>query len=328
MQYTALLLAAITAASALPGPRRNGHQHHHHKRHAKAEANYDTSGVNWAAALADVDWNSVNFDSTSGTTSSAPVTEKPIYTTTVAVVGKATTLATTTPSVAAGNVATAPTTTASTTSSAPETPSSSSGTTSSAAPSSTTSTSSSLQMSTSSDEYSVEVINNCAYTIWQAGWQTNTAGALISSQVKGNQMSAGNSISLAIPKAALGVQLWARTGCSGSGSSFSCQVGDCQGFECTSIIWQGGPIMAEFGSGLNTDAYNTDITAYDISAIPGNNVGVEIVPSISTCETKLCPQSGCSTDQAWLSASDTDLGSPADTTCSDEANFTVTFCPA
>lgn len=313
MQYAALLLAAITATSALPGLHKGGHQHHH-RRHAEAEADYDTAGVNWAEALANVDWASVDFDKT---TSAAPAAaETPIYTTTVAVVGTQapqTTLATTRSPLVAGNVATA---------------ASAVTTSTSAAAATTSSSSSSLDMSVSGDDYSIEVINNCGYTIWQAGWQTNTAGALISSAVKGNEMSAGNSITLAIPKAALGVQLWARTGCSGSGSSFTCQVGDCQGLECTSIIWQDGPIMAEFGSGLNTDIYNTDITAYDISAIPGNNVGVKIVPSISTCETKYCPLSGCSTTEAWQSASDIDLGSPADTTCSNEANFTVTFCPA
>lgn len=324
MHYSTLLLAAVSAASALPGVHKAGYKHHH-RRNAEAAVDYDTSGVNWAEALADVNWASVNFNQQATTASTK---QEPTYTTTVAVVGTeapattqapSTTLAASTRIPLVSNVASAAVSTSSAAAAPAATTSSSS---------SGTSSSSSLSMPVSSDEYSIEVVNNCGYTVWQAGWQTNTAGALISSQVKGNEMSAGSSISLAIPKAALGVQLWARTGCIGSGSSFTCEVGDCQGFECTSIIWQDGPILAEFGSGLNTDIYNTDITAYDISAIPGNNVGIEIVPSISSCERKLCPVTGCSTSQAWLSASDTDLGCPADTTCSNDANFTVTFCPA
>ncbi|CCG83678.1 protein of unknown function [Taphrina deformans PYCC 5710] len=323
MQYTTLLLAALSATSALPGARK-GHQHH--RRHAKAdanaeavaEANNDYSNVNWAQALAGIDWATVKYTTTAA---AAPVVAG---TTTVAVVGAATaappsTTTSTSIPVVAGNVVQKAQSFVTGVVNAVT----SSTTTSAAAPAKTTTSS-----SVSSGEYAVTVINNCAYTIWQAGWQTNTAGALISSAVKGNEMAAGSSITLAIPKAAMGVQIWPRTGCTGSGSSFHCQVGDCQGFQCSSIIWQDGPIMAEFGSGLNTDQYNTGITAYDISAIPGNNCGAKIVPSKSSCETKYCPVSGCSTVQAWLAASDMELGSPADTTCSNDTNFTVTFCPA
>lgn len=328
MQYKALVLAALSAAAALPGARK---AHHHHRRHAEAEADANYENVNWAEALAGIDWATVKYDSTTAAPQAAVV-----GTTTVAVVAAAvattaqrTTLATqavsSSAAVAAGNVVQKAQAVVSSIVAA-VTPAS----TTSAAAAATTSAASSTSdsKSASSSEYNVNVINNCAHTIWQAGWQTNTAGGLISSEVKGNEMSAGANLNLVIPKSAMGVQIWARTGCTGSGSSFTCSVGDCQGYECSSIIWQGGPIMAEFGSGLNTDQYNTGITAYDISAIPGNNVGVKIVPSISSCETKYCPVSGCSTDQAWLSASDMDLGSPADTTCSDSANFTVTFCPA
>ncbi|ORY73050.1 thaumatin family-domain-containing protein [Protomyces lactucae-debilis] len=183
-------------------------------------------------------------------------------------------------------------------------------------------------MSPSGSEYAIQVVNNCAFDIWQAGWQTNKAGGIVDPRVLGNAMPAGSSITLAIPKSALGLQIWARTGCTGSGSSFTCAVGDCQGYQCSSIIWQKGPILAEFGSGLNTDMYNTDITAYDISAIPGNNVGCKIVPSVSSCQTKYCPLGGCALDQAWREDSDMHLGSPADTVCKNTSNFVVTFCPA
>lgn len=315
MQYTTIVLSALSAAAALPGAHK---ARHHHRRHAEAEANYDVSNVNWGEALANVNWADV-FGKTQTTTSVNAVPQ--VLTTTVAVAAANTPAAVV--SQAVGNVAK---------NAISEVVTGSRPQVTTVAPVATTATPvsvpSSTPVSANGDEYTVTVVNNCAYTIWQAGWQTNTNGALISDDVKGNQMAAGASLSLPISKAALGVQIWARTGCHGTGSSFSCDVGDCQGLKCTSIIWQGGPIMAEFGSGLNTDVYNTGITAYDISAIPGNNVGAKIVPSKSSCETKYCPVSGCSHDQAWLSADDMSLGSPADTTCSNDTNFTVTFCPA
>lgn len=322
MQYPTVFLAATAAllstTGAFPG-HRAGHKHHHlHRRApepiAQPEAQWDLSKVDWSAAMAKVDWSNVNYGS-GKTNNNAPAAAAAAnvvaVTTTVAVVGTAAPVAVR-PVVAtqAGNVAAAvtPAAVAST-------------------PSTSSSSSSNNNMTPGNNDYTVQVVNSCPYQIWQAGWQTNTAGGILPAAAKGNALAAGSSITLAIPKSALGVQLWARTGCSGSGSSFHCDVGDCQGFQCSSIIWQKGPIMAEFGSGLNTDMYNTGITAYDISAIPGNNVGCKIVPSISSCETKYCPLTGCDNTQAWHFDSDMNLGSPADTVCSNAANFVVTFCP-
>lgn len=317
MQYSTFVLAAAVAATANALPGSHKARHHHHRRQPAAQPEaaadaYDTSNVDWSKALANVNWATVVYTG-----------DAPVATTTVAVVG--TTLATlvsTTSAPAAGNVAAAAVSSATTAAGraalTTQTP---------IAAAATSAASSGLKMSASGSDYSIQVVNNCPHQIWQAGWQTNMAGGVMDAQVRGNAMSAGSSITLAVPKNALGVQLWARTGCTGSGSSFHCDVGDCQGFQCSSIIWQKGPIMAEFGSGLNTDMYNTDITAYDISAIPGNNVGVKIVPSISSCLTKHCPVSGCDNTQAWHLDSDMALGSPADTTCSNAANFVVTFCP-
>lgn len=178
--------------------------------------------------------------------------------------------------------------------------------------------------------YSVTMVNNCDETVWPAGYQTNTARGLLDAQYKGFVLAAGKSWTAHVPKDAYGIQFWARQGCTGSESddSFSCTVGDCSGYRCTDLNWRGGVIQAEFGSGQDTTRYNTAITAYDISAIGGNNVGMKIVPSLDSCLTKECPVEGCAKDQAWGSASQAQEGSPADTTCPNTADYTVTFCPS
>ena len=313
MQYSTLFLAAlVSTTAALPSSHR-AHHHHHHRRAAEpapeAAADYDLSNVNWKTALSNVDWGKIFPGSNAAAGNAGNVANTPAaisLTTTVAVVAPAGTQSRPALTTTQQQTVAKPTT------SAPSTPAPAAG---------------GVGMTAGAGEYNIQVVNNCPYTIWQAGWQTNTAGGLIAAGVKGNQMNAGSTNNLAIPKSALGVQIWARTGCTGSGSSFHCDVGDCQGFLCTSMIWQKGPIMAEFGSGLNTDMYNTGITAYDISAIPGNNVGCKIQPTKSSCETKYCPVSGCDNSQAWHFDSDMNLGSPADTTCSNDTNFVVTFCP-
>ncbi|BFZ54644.1 Thaumatin [Savitreella phatthalungensis] len=326
MQYTTLLALAAASVHALPSLK---HDHHfqHAKRDAEAAPGYDTSNVDWKQALKNVDWSKVNFNLVQGSSSVTNVDK----TVTVAVVGTApaTTLSSAVkPANNAAPATTPATTPAATTPATTPAAAATTSTTTPAAAGATTPASNGLWMTPSASEYAITVVNNCPYTIWQAGWQTNKAGALIADAVKGNTMLAGSKINLAIPKKAFGVQIWGRTGCTGSGSSFHCSVGDCQGYQCSSIIWQDGPVLAEFGSGLDNSIYNTDITAYDISAIPGNNLGVKIEPSITSCQTKYCPISGCSNDQAWHLASDMDLGSPADTICSNAANFVVTFCPA
>jgi hypothetical protein len=345
---TNIIAAAALATTAFAAPgRRTSHQHH-------AKRGYDLTNINWDDALKNKDWSKVNFNGNAAAAPAAaapapvaPVAAAPaapatpaaaapvvaaaaaaapvvaLVTVTRVVAGKGTGAPVAAPvaavvnSAVADNIvkaAVAPTLRTSTTqppASAPTNPASGL-----------------LNMIPSGSEYAIQVVNNCAYDIWQAGWQTNKAGGIVDPRVLGNAMPAGSSINLAIPKSALGLQIWARTGCTGSGSGFNCAVGDCQGYQCSSIIWQKGPILAEFGSGLNTGMYDTDITAYDISAIPGNNVGCKIVPSISSCQTKYCPLGGCPLDQAWREDSDMHLGSPADTVCSNKSNFVVTFCPA
>ena len=310
-------LCCATSISALPGLR-HSHKHQHQEAKRDAEPFYDTSKVDWNQALANVDWSKINYNL--GTDNSNNKLAAGQQTVTVAVVGKTTVTPTSTSAFVAAAAAITTTLQLATAGTTTSSPPAAAGTSNAAA--------GLLQMVATNEQYSVKVVNNCPHTIWQAGWQTNTARALLDPQVKGNMMPAGSSITLAIHKKALGVQIWAREGCTGSGSTFTCAVGDCQGYQCTSIIWQGGPILAEFGAGLDTDMYNTDITAYDISAIPGNNVGVSILPDVSTCWKKICPKGGCAIDQAWQKDSDMHLGSPADTTCTNKANFVVTFCPA
>lgn len=176
--------------------------------------------------------------------------------------------------------------------------------------------------------YSITMVNGCSSKVWPAGWQTNTERGILDKQYKGSELDAGKNWTIQAPVDAYGLQFWARQGCTGTeGSDFSCTVGDCSGYQCTDLNWRGGVIQAEFGSGQDTSTYNTGITSYDLSAIGGNNVGMKIVPSMSQCLTKSCPVSGCGTDQAWQSATDFQLGSPADTTCSNSADYTIYLCP-
>lgn len=181
-----------------------------------------------------------------------------------------------------------------------------------------------------SSTYNITMVNSCPGTVWPAGWQTDTSRGKLSTEYMGSTLASGDSWTIEVPNNALGLQFWARQECTGSSGSddFSCEIGDCGGYQCTELNYHGGVIQAELGAGLGTSIYNTDITSYDLSAIGGNNVGMRIVPSITTCETRLCPVSGCAADQAWSSAGQSGIGSPADTTCSDKADFTIYFCPA
>lgn len=123
-------------------------------------------------------------------------------------------------------------------------------------------------------DYQISFVNECGTTVWPAGWQTDTTGGILASEYMGTELAANETWQVSVPNTAFGLQFWARQECTGSASSddFSCAVGDCGGFLCTELNWQGGVILAELGAGTDTSVYNTDITAYDLSAIGGQNV--------------------------------------------------------
>lgn len=329
MHLSYAILATLSTSSvvlALPHQQHARRQHHHVARRPEP-TNYNLGNVNWGQALQAVDWSAVKFNGKSP--APTPVAEQKEAETTVAVVGAA--APTPPPAAAKADVTVASMAPVANNLAVDATIKVDDSTSKKVSLNANANAKGNVNVNTKGSgrtHYNVNVINQCPETIWQAGWQTNTAGALIDNNFKGNEMAAGSSISLSVPLNALGVQIWARQGCSSSKGNFHCAVGDCQGFKCSSIIWQKGPILAEFGAGLNTGPYDTAITAYDISAIPGNNVGVKIVPSVGSCQTKLCPKSGCSIDQAWQRDEDIALGSPADTVCTNTADFTVTFCPS
>ncbi|KYG41976.1 hypothetical protein M433DRAFT_147199 [Acidomyces richmondensis BFW] len=74
---------------------------------------------------------------------------------------------------------------------------------------------------------------------------------------------------------------------------------------------------------------NLSGTAYDLSVMPGSELGISVKPSNPNCPSKTCLLDNCPLDQGWTNPDQVNLGSPANSVCYHGiTNFEVTFCPS
>lgn len=115
-----------------------------------------------------------------------------------------------------------------------------------------------------------------------------------------------------------GVRAWGRAYCSGSGSSLSCSIGNCNGgLNCNDAGITANTVFAEFGpSNGNTR------TAWDLSyAQSTRNMPIQL--SASDGQSVKCVSGYCPADQAFNTPDD--YGATRNS--AQNLAYTVTFCP-
>ncbi|KAH7862471.1 hypothetical protein Vadar_005230 [Vaccinium darrowii] len=114
----------------------------------------------------------------------------------------------------------------------------------------------------------IDITNNCAYTVWAAALPGG-----------GRQLDRGQTWTINPPAGTTGARVWARTGCNFDGSGRGrCQTGDCGGvLQCTA---NGQPpkTLAEYA--LNQ--FN-NLDFFDISLVDGFNVPMDFSPTSGRC---------------------------------------------
>ncbi|ORY77338.1 hypothetical protein BCR37DRAFT_153169 [Protomyces lactucae-debilis] len=131
----------------------------------------------------------------------------------------------------------------------------------------------------------------------------------------------GSSTIFKIPYGVMQVQVIPRFGCETVNGKFTCKHGDCGGARCPEGFVQTQDPVTRFELGWcdPKNKYVAGSIAYDISNIdvqPSGRVGVSVQGGPGdNCPTKSCSREGCGVSDAWLSASDVGIGSPADTVC-------------
>ncbi|CCG84461.1 protein of unknown function [Taphrina deformans PYCC 5710] len=166
--------------------------------------------------------------------------------------------------------------------------------------------------------YTITVKNSCSQTIWPGVGQVSSSPGKIDSQSGGFELASGGSRTISVPTDWIAGRIFARTGCSGSGSSFHCAVGDCGAYSCVDNTGISGVTLAEF-------SYSDMVkTFYNISLISGYNLGMRISSNDATCPAFSCPTGGCSEFQAYKAGS----GANPCAACPLAAAYTVEFCPS
>lgn len=142
------------------------------------------------------------------------------------------------------------------------------------------------QCATDSDCWPGQVCPSANYLCW---WSTPNGG--------GWELTAGSSDSVLMPPEWSG-RFWPRTGCTGSGSDFSCETGDCTAEQCPPMVGGTPPTtLAEL-----TLAPPPAADIYDVSLVDGFNAPVQIVPLAGTfvsadglyaCGTPGCTSTTC-----------------------------------
>nr|ABC73397.1 thaumatin-like protein [Nepenthes gracilis]ACU31844.1 thaumatin-like protein [Nepenthes gracilis] len=123
-------------------------------------------------------------------------------------------------------------------------------------------------LSISIDAATFDIVNNCGYTVWAAA-----------SPGGGQQLDPGQTWTINVNAGQTGGRVWARTGCSLSGSNgASCQSGDCGGLlQCQGY---GSPpnTLAEY----SLNQYN-NLDFFDMSLVDGFNVPMSFLPTSNGC---------------------------------------------
>lgn len=163
----------------------------------------------------------------------------------------------------------------------------------------------------------INVINSCSETVWPGVGQVSSSPGKIMTHDAGFELAPGVQKVIYAPADWVAGRVFARTGCTGSGDSFTCAVGDCGAFACGDSTGVSGVTLAEF-------SYSEMVkTFYNISLISGYNVGMKITPTDDTCPTFDCPDGDCSDQQAYRSNDGTNPCAG----CGLNSGFTVEFCP-
>lgn len=118
---------------------------------------------------------------------------------------------------------------------------------------------------------SFTVINRCPFTIWP-GFHAIKLSPLPHNG--GWELASGKSTSFNVPRDLTSARVWARTGCSRSGSTFSCDTGDCgPTVECQGRTGRPPASLAEFTlNGAGQKDY------YDVSLVDGFSLPISIHP--------------------------------------------------
>ncbi|BFZ54200.1 Thaumatin [Savitreella phatthalungensis] len=167
--------------------------------------------------------------------------------------------------------------------------------------------------------YALKIVNNCKQTIWPGLGQVSTSPAKLSDADSGFELAQGASKVLHVPTNWVAGRVFARTGCTGSGSSFSCTSGSCSsGLACSSTSGVPNLSLAEFSYS------DMDMIFYNLSLDSGYNLPIQITPTDAKCLTYTCGSKDCSDEQAYQpwSSKNPCMG------CSKSSSYTVTFCPA
>lgn len=169
-----------------------------------------------------------------------------------------------------------------------------------------------------SEGYTLYIVNSCEETIWPAGGQDSTSPSSISYADSGFELASGATRAVTVPADWVAGRFFARTGCSGSGSSFHCQVGDCGALGCLSNTGVSGVSLAEFSSA------DMELVFYNLSLDSGYNIGLQVSASVESCPSFVCADESCPDTQAYQP------GSSANPCygCSTTANYVLEFCPA
>lgn len=167
--------------------------------------------------------------------------------------------------------------------------------------------------------YIILVKNSCSQTVWPGVGQTLDSPSQVSYADSGFELAPGASRGIAVPTNWLAGRVFGRTGCTGSGASMTCAVGNCAGgISCLESTGVPGVSLAEF-------SYSAMVkTFYNLSLISGYNLPMKITPTDSSCSTYDCTSQSCSDTQAYQpgSSSNPTMGCPL------TSGYTVEFCPS
>lgn len=166
--------------------------------------------------------------------------------------------------------------------------------------------------------YTVYIMNSCSETIWPAGGQASSSPSSLSYADSGFELASGATRAVSVPSGWVAGRFFARTGCSGSGDSFTCEVGDCGGLGCLNNSGIPDVTLAEFSSA------SMDLIFYNLSLVSGYNLGLKVTPSSTSCPAFDCPTGSCSDSDAYLPGSS---ANPCHG-CTESANYVLEFCPA
>nr|AGV54272.1 osmotin-like protein [Phaseolus vulgaris] len=128
------------------------------------------------------------------------------------------------------------------------------------------------------------LVNNCNYTVWPA-IQPNAGHPVLAGG--GFTLHTLTHQSIPVPDVHWSGRVWARTGCTYSGTAFSCASGDCGGrLQCNGA---GGAAPASLAQ-VEAHHGNGDYVSYSVSLVDGFNVPMTVTPH----EGKgVCPVVGC-----------------------------------